>query len=307
MTTANPRHLADGFTMLESGRWHDGRLWVAHWASGEILSIDGAGTVEREASGPDGYGWSFDWLPDGRRLTTGATLHVSDDAGLGEPYGRLDDLASHGWNELVVTGGGDVYVNGFEFDLAAGGSPKPGIIALVQVDGTTRVVAEDLQFPNGMVITPDGGTLLVSESFASRITAFDIAANGALTGRRVWADGVAPDGICVDADSGVWCGAPDIAMLGGGPDAPGGALLRVDNRGQITDRVEFDQPAFSCALGGSSGRTLFALTTAWRGFDRIDETASQRTGTVLEIDVTVPAAGHLTALTPDEKGSLSFS
>ena len=288
MTNATrPRILADGFTMLESGRWHDGRLWVAHWASSEILAIDTAGTVQRMASGPDGYGWSFDWLPDGRRLTTGPSLRVSDSADLGEPYGRLDEVAAHGWNELVVTAAGDVYVNGFEFDLAGGGAPKPGVIALVRVDGTTRQVAGDLQFPNGMVITPDGQTLLVAESFANRISAFDIASDGSLEGRRTWAEGVvAPDGICVDASGGVWCGAPDIAMLGGGPDAPGGALIRVEEGGRTTDRVEFDQPAFSCTLGGPAGRTLFALTTQWGGFDRIDETAAQRTGKILEIDLT---------------------
>jgi sugar lactone lactonase YvrE len=289
MTTTGLRVLADGFTMLESGRWHDGRLWAAHWGSGEILVIDVDGRVEQTIPGPEGYGWSFDWLPDGRRLTTGGGLTVTSERGGSEPYGRLADLAPHGWNELVVTPDGDVYVNGFEFDMAGGGAPKPGMIALVRSDGATRVVTDDLQFPNGMVITPDGRTLLVSESFAGRITAFDIAADGALGNRRAWADGVAPDGICIDADGAVWCGAPDIRMLGGGPDAPGGAVLRVLEGGQITERVEFDRPAFSCALGGPEGRTLFALTTQWRGFDRIEATAAERTGRVLAIDVTVPA------------------
>lgn len=289
MTTADPRVLADGFTMLESGRWHDGRLWVAHWGSGEILAIDLDGRVERMATGPEGYGWSFDWLPDGRLLTTGGNLTVSDADGRDEPYGHLADVATHGWNELVVTAAGDVYVNGFEFDMAGGGAPKPGIVALVRADGTTRIVAEDLQFPNGMAITPDGGTLLVSESFAGRITAFDIAADGTLGNRRVWADGIGPDGICIDTDGAVWCGAPDIRMLGGGPDAPGGAALRVREGAQVTERIEFDRPAFSFALGGPYGRTLFALTTEWRGFDNVDATAAERTGRVLAIDVTVPA------------------
>lgn len=289
MTTTEQRVLAKGFTMLESGRWHDGRLWVAHWGSGEILAIDMAGRVERMAAGPEGYGWSFDWLPDGRRLTTGAGLTVSGTAGRDEPYGHLADVAGHGWNELVVTAGADVYVNGFEFDMAGGGTPKPGIIALVGADGATRTVAEDLQFPNGMALTPDGGTLLVSESFAGRITAFDIAAGGGLGNRRVWAGGVAPDGICIDAEGAVWCGASDIRMLGGGPDAPGGAVLRVLEGGQVTERIEFDRPAFSCALGGPENRTLFALTTQWQGFDQIDATAAQRTGRVVATEVTVPA------------------
>ena len=279
------RVLADGFTMLESGRWYEGRLWVAHWASGEILAIDLDGGVERMAPGPDGYGWSFDWLPDGRRLTTGPTLTVSTVDGSGEPYGHLPDVASHGWNELVVTASGDVYVNGFEFDLANGGAPQPGIIALVRADGATSVVAGDLQFPNGMALTPDGRTLLVSESFAGQITAFDIGADGTLDNRRVWADGVGPDGICIDADGAVWCGAGDIRMLGGGPDAPGGAALRVVEGGQVTRRVEFDRPGFSYALGGPHDRTLFALTTEWRGLDSIDATAAERTGRVLAIEL----------------------
>ena len=288
-STTEIRVLAEGFTMLESGRWHEGRLWVAHWGSAEIVAIDLNGVVDRVAAGPAGFGWSFDWLPDERRLTTGPRLTVSSGDGAEEPYGHLDEVAAHGWNELVVGAAGDVYVNGFEFDLTGGGAPQPGIIALVRPDGHTRVVAEDLQFPNGMVLTPDGRTLLVAESFANRITAFDLAADGTLGSRRVWAAGVAPDGICVDVDGGVWCGAPDIAMLGGGPDAPGGALLRVGPGGEITDRVEFDRPAFACALGGTEGRTLFALTTEWRGFDRIDQTAAERTGRVLATEVTVPA------------------
>jgi sugar lactone lactonase YvrE len=289
MTAAELRVIADGFTMLESGRWHDGRLWVAHWGSGEILALDLDGRIGPRFPGPAGYGWSFDWLPDGRRLTTGAGLTVTGPDGVAEPYGQLADLAGHGWNEIVVTPGGDVYVNGFEFDLAAGGAPEPGVIALVRPDGASTVVAGDLQFPNGMTLTPDGGTLLVAESFPGRITAFDIAADGTLGDRRVWADGVAPDGICIDAEGAVWSGAADIRMLGGGPEAPGGALIRVSEGGKITERVELDDPAFSCVLGGPEGRTLFALTTRWRGFEAIDATAAERTARVLAIDVEVPA------------------
>ena len=289
-STTEVRVLADGFTMLESGRWHEGRLWVAHWGSAEVVAIDPDGDAERVAAGPPGYGWSFDWLPDGRRLTTGPGLTVSVDEGLGQPYGHLAELAPHGWNELVVGPGGDVYVNGFAFDLAGGGMPGPGVIVLVRPDGSTRTVAEGLQFPNGMVLTPDRRSLLVSESFANQISAFDLADDGSLTNRRVWATGVAPDGICVDAEGAVWCGAADIAMLGGGPGAAGGALLRVAPGGEITDRVEFDRPAFSCALGGPEGRTLYALTAEWRGFDRIDETAAERTGRVLAVEVAVPRA-----------------
>ena len=151
------------------------------------------------------------------------------------------------------------------------------------------------------MLTPDGRPLLVSGSFANRITAFDLATDGSLGDQRVWAAGVAPDGICVDADGGVWCGAPDIAMLGGEPDAPGGALLRVGRDGGVTDRVELDQPAFSCVLGGTGGRTLFALTTAWRGFDRIDPTAAERTVRVRAMEVAIPGG-----LTGSREGDPDF-
>ncbi|MFC3992390.1 SMP-30/gluconolactonase/LRE family protein [Actinoplanes siamensis] len=288
MTTSEPRLLADGFTMLESGRWHDNRLWVAHWASAEIVAIDPDGRTERVADAPDGYGWAFDWLPDGRMLTTGPDLTTAD----GTPYGHLADVAPHGWSEIVISGRGDVYVNGFEFDFSAGvPAPKPGVVAHVAPDGTTRLVAEDLRFANGMVITPDGATLLVAESFARRITAFDIAGDGTLANRRVWAENVGPDGICIDAEGAVWCGSPDIRMMGGGPDAPEGALLRVREGGEITDRLEFDRPVFSCVLGGPHGRTLFALATQWQGFENIDANAARRTGRVIAVDVAVPASG----------------
>jgi sugar lactone lactonase YvrE len=288
MTPADQHVLAEGFTMLESARWHDGRLWAAHWASNEILAIDGDGGVERLPGRP-GYGWSFDWLPDGRRVTTGSALTITDADGTEKPHRALAGVAAHGWNELAVTAGGDIYVNGFEFDLAGGGAPEPGVIALVRDGGPARVVADDLRFPNGMVLTPDGATLLVAESFASRITAFDIAADGTLHHRRVWADHVAPDGICVDADGAVWSGSPDIRMLGGGPEAPGGALIRVVEGGEVTDRVEFDRPVFSAALGGPAGHTLFALATEWSGFDAIEANSARRTGRVIAVDVAVPA------------------
>ena len=112
--------------------------------------------------------------------------------------------ADHGWNEIVVDGRGNIYVNGFGFDFLGGEPPEPGIIALVTPDGTARQVADGIEFPNGMVITPDNSTLIISESFGGRLTAFDIGADGSLSNRRVWADNLGPDGICFDADGAVW-------------------------------------------------------------------------------------------------------
>ena len=143
-------------------------------------------------------GWSIDWLPDGRLLTTGDKLRRH------EPDGSVVVHADQGGNEIVVDGRGNTYVNGADFDFAGGEAPKPGYIKLVTPDGTVRQVADDIQFPNGMVITPDDRTLIISESFAGRLSAFDIDPDGGLSNRRVFADGLGPDGICLDAEGAVW-------------------------------------------------------------------------------------------------------
>jgi sugar lactone lactonase YvrE len=286
--TRQPRVLLDGLTMAESARWHQDRLWFAHWASAEILAVDLDGKSERIADGPPGYGWSIDWLPDGRRLATGERLLCTEPDGTVREHGRLPEIAAHGWNEIAVAGNGDVYVNGFSFDLAGGGAPQPGIIALVRSDGSSLQAAADLQFPNGMLITPDGSTLIVSESFAGRLTAFTIESDGTLTNRRVWAEGVAPDGIVMDREGAIWCGAADIQMMTGRPDDPAGGLSRVLEGGVVTDRIELDRPCFSCTLGGPDGTTLFMLVAQWRGFDVIDQMAADRTAAVLAVPVAIP-------------------
>lgn len=279
------RLVLDGLAFPESARWHDGRLWFAHWGTGEVVAVGPDGSTEVTTPAPDGYGWSVWPLPDGSRLTTGPALVRAGPDGSTAELGRLREIAAHGWNEITVAGTGDVYVNGFEFDLAGGGAPKPGIIALVRPDGSTVEVADGLRFPNGMVITPDGSTLVVSESFAGRLTAFDIRPDGTLTGRRAWAEGIAPDGIAVDSAGGIWCGAADIRMMTGRAGAPAGAFVRVLDGGQVTDRIELDQPGFSCTLGGPDGTTLFMLTADWRGFDAIDAMAADRTGIVYAAEV----------------------
>ncbi|MEU8895825.1 SMP-30/gluconolactonase/LRE family protein [Nocardia sp. NPDC048505] len=270
---APPRLLAEGMTMVESGRWHEGRLWLAHWGSGEVLAIDLDGRTEVVAPGPDGMGWSIDWLPDGALLVSGPALTRVD------PDGSAVEYSAQGGNELVVHPAGHVYINGADFDFLGGGAPEPGWIRRIEADGAARDVAGDIDFPNGMVITPDGSTLVIAESFAGRMSAFDIQADGSLTGRRVWADGLGPDGISVDAGGGIWCQTADMPDPGD-PSAPAGVVVRVIEGGTITHRVETELPCFSCAVGGPDGRHLFLLCNEFDGIDQLEAVLSRRSARV---------------------------
>ena len=189
-----PRVVLDGLAFVESARWHNGRLWFVHWGVGEIVATDLDGHSEVMAPGRPALGWSIDWLPDGRLLVTGESLLRQEPDGSFVPHADLTGVARHNWNEIVVDQHrGNLYLNGADTaNLLAGQFPEPGIIALVAADGTARRVAEDIHFPNGMVITPDGSTLVVAESVAGRLSAFDIQPDGSLTNRRIWAEGTSP-------------------------------------------------------------------------------------------------------------------
>jgi sugar lactone lactonase YvrE len=288
------RVVLDGLAFVESARWHEGRLWFAHWGVGEIVATDLDGHSEVMAPGRRALGWSIDWLPDGRLLVSGESLLRQEPDGSLVPHSDLTAVAEHNWNEIVVDHHrGNVYLNGADTaNLLAGQFPPPGIIALVAADGTARRVAEDIHFPNGMVITPDGSTLVVAESVAGLLTAFDIQPDGSLTNRRIWAEGIGPDGICIDAEGAIWTGAADVRAMTGRDSDPAGAAVRVRDGGQILDRIEFDRPAFSLALGGPNRRTLFIAGQHWRGFDQVDALIADRTGQVLCVDVDTPSAGH---------------
>jgi sugar lactone lactonase YvrE len=275
---------------VESARWHAGRLWFAHWSVGEVVAMAPDGRAEVMATGRRALGWSIDWLPDGRLLITGESLLRQEPDGSLLQHADLSGVARHNWNEIVVDRyRGNIYLNGADTgNFVAGQFPPAGIIAVVAADGTARRVADDINFPNGMVITPDGSTLVVAESVAGRLTAFHIEKDGSLTNRRVWAEGLAPDGICVDADGAIWSGAADVRSRTGSDEQPGGAAVRVREGGEILDRIEFDRPGFSYALGGPTGNTLYIVGQEWYGFDRIDELIADRTGQVLCVDVDVP-------------------
>jgi len=279
--------LLDGFGMGESPRWHDGRLWFSNWGTNEIVAIDLDGTSEVIAAGGGGSGWAVDWLHDGRLLITGTELLRVEPDGSRVRHVDLGRFSPHGWSEITVDGRGNAYVNSLNFDFAdfsevLGGGGAPGKIVLVTADGNAREVADGLAFPNGMVVTPDNATLIVAESFAARLTAFDIAADGSLSNRRVWAD-VTGDGICADDQGAVWCSAV-------GADGAN-SVLRVREGGEILDRIHVDRPCYACMLGGEDGRTLFMVVAQWFGPDRMDELIEAKTGQVLTTRVSVPHAG----------------
>jgi sugar lactone lactonase YvrE len=251
--------LLEGLTFPEQPRWRDGRLWFSDWGTREVISVDPQGNSEVVLRGPS-FPLCVDWLPDGRLLVVSASdgrILCREPDGSLVTYADLGALSDHPpGNEMVVDGRGNTYINGGGFDLMAGEEFAPGMIAVVGSDGSARVVADDLAFPNGMHIAPDGSTLIVGESYARRLTAFDIAADGGLANRRVWADlgdGV-PDGICIDAENAVWYA-----------DVPNERCVRIREGGGVLETVEVDRGCFACALGGADRSTLFITANRWSG------------------------------------------
>jgi sugar lactone lactonase YvrE len=250
----------------ESPRWHDNRLWFAHWGTGEIVAVDLDGRSEVVGEGPPGLGWSIDWLPDGRLLVTGEELMRREPDGSMVRHADLSGLGVDGFNEIVVDGRGNLYVNGGA-DFHPGEGEAPGIIALVTPDGSVRQVADGIAFPNGMAVSPDNSTLVVAESFAGRLTAFD--------------------GICMDADGAIWTGVGSFTE---------NLVGRVRDGGEVLDRVRLEMPCFASMLGGEDGRTLFMLVADWRMDDGFEDniarlTEGPRTGQVLTAPAPATRAG----------------
>ena len=265
--------LMSGLAFPESPRWHDDRLWFSDWGAHEVIAVDFEGESEVIVRVPT-VPFCIDWLPDGRLLIVsgreGLLLRREPDGSL-VTHVDLRGLSDETWNEIVVDGRGDAYING-----------GPGIIALVAPDGSTRRVAEGIAFPNGMAVTPDNSTLIIAESHAQRLTAFDIAADGNLSHRRVWADlgDSYPDGICIDGENAVWYG-----------DVPNKRCVRVREGGEVLQTIELDRGCFACMLGGIGIRTLFLITAEWRGMENIAEVARARTGQVLTLQAPAPGVG----------------
>jgi sugar lactone lactonase YvrE len=207
----------------------------------------------------------------------GQLLRCERDGSL-SPYA---DLGRPGWNDIVIDGRGNAYVNRPGFDPVAGEEFRPGSVHLVAADGSVREVADDVAFPNGMAVTADTSTLIVADSYRHHLLAFDIGADGALSGRRIWADlgDGAPDGICVDAQDAVWYA-----------DVPNRRCARVADGGAVLQTVTLDRGAFACALGGPERRTLFVTAAEWQGMSAAD-LVTPGSGQVLAVDVEVPGAG----------------
>ncbi|PZV33255.1 SMP-30/gluconolactonase/LRE family protein [Mesorhizobium kowhaii] len=276
------RLVTEGLAFGESPRWHDGRLWLCNWGTGEIVAVDAGGNSEIVLTVPAVLPYSIDWLPDGRLLVIsgrgGLLLRQEADGAL-VTHADLRNLSKSPWNEIVVDGRGNVYVNGGGPVPAPGQHFGPGTVVLITPDGAVRQVAENIAFANGMAITPDNRTLIIAESHANRLTAFDIAADGTLSNRRVWADlDGFPDGICLDAEGAVWYA-----------DVPNKHCVRVREGGEVLQTVTIDRGCFACMLGGADRKTLFIVAAEWRGFEHMVSEA--RTGQVLSVEAPAPGVG----------------
>ena len=279
-----PEVVVDGLAFGEGPRWHQDRLWFSDMhghavktytpATGELevaVDIDGS---------PSGLGWDA----NGHLLVVSMgdrkLLRFDGDA-LSE-VADLSEHTDHQINDMVVSADGTAYIGSFGFDLHAGETPRTTVMLAVDVaSGAHRVAADELRFPNGMVITPDGSTLIVGESFGACLTAFTIEANGDLSNRREWAaltGGVMPDGICLDAEGCVWVSSPGSREF-----------VRVREGGEQVTRVSSGgQLAIACMLGDEDRRTLYMLTS--KGLDPV-KAAELRTGRLERVRVDVPGAG----------------
>jgi sugar lactone lactonase YvrE len=270
------RVVVDGLGFPESTRWHDGRVWLCNWGAGEVLAVtvDGVRDVMARVDA-QALPFSIDWDGDGRLLVIDGPRRVlwrqQADGSL-EQAADLSALGTGPGNELVVAPGGVAYVNG--------GS---GAVVRVQLDGAADQVADELQWPNGMAVIDDGATLVVADSHAQRLIAFDVTGDGALSGRRVWAEVAhAPDGICSDADGAIW-----VASV------PGRHCVRVREGGEVLNTVVVDRGCFACMLGGDDGHTLFIAAAQWHGMEAAMRDGPGQTGQLLAAPgQPAPHAGH---------------
>ena len=293
LTSRDTAPFIEGLHFGESPRWHDGRLWFADFYQSAVLSADESGDVRVEVVIPGEPG-GLGWLPDGRLLSTTrkprTVVRLEPDGRLVD-HGDLNPIATFYANDMVVDDRGRAYVGNFGFDfdrfveergelalVEPPGAPKTPLIR-VDPDGSAHVATDALSFPNGSVITPDGRTLIVAETLAGQLTAFDIDDDGTLSGRRVWAllSWCAPDGICLDAEGRVWVAngmASECQLVAEG--------------GEVVDRVVTSQTCFACMLGGADRRTLYLMTAPTSKEAVVSSTTA---GRIEQVRVSVPGAG----------------
>ena len=280
MNMSQVRTLLTGRGLVESPRWHGDRLYFSDWSAGEVVALDLAGhsqVIAQVRSLP----LCTAWLPDGRLVIVsspdGRLLRLERDGSLV----MHANLGQPGWNDIVADSRGNIYVNRPGFDPTAGEAFRPGEVCRVGADGSVRQVADDIAFPNGMAVTGDNSALIVADSYRHELVAFNIGADGGLSGRRVWAglgDGT-PDGICADAQNAIWYA-----------DVPGRQCVRVTEGGAVTRTVELDRGGFACVLGGPGGTTLFITAARWHGMTG-PQMVAPGSGRILAVDVDVPGAG----------------
>jgi sugar lactone lactonase YvrE len=252
-----PDVLMEGVLFGESPRWHDGRLWFSDWGANQVIALGLDGGHEVVVTVPS-FPMCIDFLPDGRLLVVDSAqrrlLRREQDGSL-VPHADLSAVSRKPWNDIVVDHRGNAYVNTIGFDFPDG-EFAPGVVVRVTPGGTVTPVADDVAFPNGMAITEGGGTLIVAESYADRLTAFDIGGDGSLSNRRVWAEtpGDHPDGICLDAEGAVW-----YAGVGNQH------CVRVREGGDVLATVDLDRGAFACALSRGENPHLFVVAQNWGG------------------------------------------
>ncbi len=276
-----PRTVLGGLAFPEGPRWREGELVFSDMHADEVVAMKPDGsrrTVFKHDQPVSGLGW----LPDGRMLVVSMNdrklMRIEAD-GSAVLHADLGSIATGNCNDMVVDGHGRAYVGNFGVGYPPG-PPQPAKMARVDPDGSVSVAAEDLVFPNGTIITPDGKTLVVGETFGARLTAFDVASDGSLSNRRVWAqmpERAVPDGICLDAEGAIWVASPTS-----------NEALRVREGGEVTDRVATGRGCYACMLGGADRKTLYLLVAA--NSDPA-ECRAQKTASIDAVEVSVPGAG----------------
>jgi len=266
----------------EGARWHEGRLWFSDMHTGQVFKANPMARTLEEVAVVDDQPSGLGWLPDGSLLIScmlqRQVRRVAPDGSV-RVFADLSGLTDAPINDLVTDATGRTFLGGFGYDLYADAPQRPGPVFRIDPDGTPTVVAEDLVFPNGMVILPGTSTLVVAETWAARLSAFDIDDDGNLVDKRVWAElpaGSTPDGVCVDAASGVWVSSISTSLF-----------LRIEAGGRVTQSIEVeDRCATDCILGGPGGTTLYVLTSnSWMPADTL-----VREGRVEAVEVTVPSS-----------------